>query len=120
MDFDPKQLLVLQYCLSVLRERTRNDAEFSWLWKIKEKVALGCIQMIRNRSEDDREIPTELSEDDKRAIRESHPLLENTEFYRPRPFFHRHPELFEQMRRNVERYAQPRNDEAQPCNGQVS
>jgi len=98
------ELAVLQYCVRQLRERAKSDSTHAWLWKLKAKVAVGCMALIRTTlSEDIGSLPA-LSQEQQDEIQREHPLLDNTRLPRE-PFCHEHSEWFREIRKKALDYA---------------
>lgn len=96
---------MLQYCLDVIKQRQMDDPDYSWLWKLKARVATGALATLLDhigiktvRSEQ------ELTEEEKKVILHTHPLLDNSRIPSPSPSPREHSEWFQAMKQKVEKY----------------
>ncbi len=68
------QLAVLRFCRDVLAERQTGDKWQGWFWAIRHKVIQFWIARLE-REQTRADCVPELSPEERRAVRDSHPLL---------------------------------------------
>ena len=72
-----RELRVLEYCHAVLAERALSGAPHGWLWRLKDGIAVGAADYLRdNLPKDVVDSTPPLTEPEMEAARAEHPLLQ--------------------------------------------